>query len=248
MKAEDAEKFLEEFNGKEINEMPVSVERFVPFKDRDLKTQQNNVYIKNFPESFDKEKVEKFIEENFESLGDVENKGVFQDKSRNKYYAFVAYKDEATAKLAIETFNGDKVGEGEEGLFVGLAQARSMRRKLLKENFDQNDNKTNMYVRSLRKEVTEEQIKNVFGKYGEITSIFLKKWQSKPNANVPLVKPAKEMQFCFINYKEQESTNKLLSHYQHDEEILLLIDESNKKPNFVFPAQSKAMRAEFLKM
>ncbi len=39
--------------------------------------------------------------------------------------------------------------------------------------------KTNMYIRSIKDETTEEQFKKVFEKYGEIVNFCLKKWAPK---------------------------------------------------------------------
>lgn len=36
-------------------------------------------------------------------------------------------------------------------------------------------------MRSLKKEVTEEDLKNIFGVYGEIDSVCLKEWKVPPS-------------------------------------------------------------------
>jgi len=60
--------------------------------------------------------------------------------------------------------------------------------------------------------------------------------------------PLPEMQFAFINYADENSANNLLSSYMHDKDIEILIDTSNKKPNFIFYAQSRKVRNGYLRM
>ena len=54
-------------------------------------------------------------------------------------------------------------------------------------------------------------------------------------------------QFAFVNYEKPESAQNLLSNYKEDEDIKALIEENAPTP-FIFFAQSKAQRLNFLRM
>ncbi len=251
---EDANKAKEEIRGKEINGQVISIENFVPYSER-AKPKSKNLYLKQFPSEMDKEKVENFIKENFEPIGVISSQGVFQDQKHKKYYAFIAFEDCEAAKKAIEKFNGyKKEGSEDEPLYVGFAQSKYQRKQELQKQRLNVKNETNMYVRSLKKEVSGEDIMRVFGKYGEIQSICLKECnlnKTRFNPSNMMTAPPnddKVLQFGFINYKNGSSAIELITKYKTDEDIKALIDEEHAKSSFIFYAQPKKIRYQYLKM
>ena len=58
-------------NNKELNGQKIEVSKFVPPSERHSKENSSNLYVKNFPKNFNKEKVEEFILENFQKFGKV---------------------------------------------------------------------------------------------------------------------------------------------------------------------------------
>ena len=71
-----------------------------------------------------------------------------------------------------------------------------------------------MYVRSLKATVTEEDVRRVFGKYGEIQSLVLKPFTRQnrnPNPQTPEQQPTEvQLQFGFINFTSEDSGTNLL--------------------------------------
>lgn len=77
----------------EVEGKKLQVQKFVSSKNRTL--EKKNIYIKNFPSDWTKEQVEKFIKDNFHSLGNVTSEGVYQKQigESEKFFAFLAYDD-----------------------------------------------------------------------------------------------------------------------------------------------------------
>lgn len=79
-----------------------------------------------------REEVEKFIDEKFVNLGEVDSKAVYEKKLGDvtRFYAFLAYKDSDVAQKAIDDLNDYKFEnfEGADNLYVGFAMPKKMRR------------------------------------------------------------------------------------------------------------------------
>ena len=69
------------------------------------------------------------MQENFEPLGEVTSKGVYEKefKDEKRFFAFLAYSEESSAKQAIEKFNNHKFEDEENPLYVGIAQSKRAR-------------------------------------------------------------------------------------------------------------------------
>ncbi len=243
---DDAENFLTQFSGKILNGLEVKVERFVPYKER-KHPEISNLYLKNFPSDLTQEEVEKWVTDEMGSLGEITSKGVFKDNKLGRFYAFVAYKEVSAAKEAIEKFNGNKKeGSDDEPLYVDFAQPKQVRIKLLQDSKLNQNNKTNMYIRSLKPSVTDEEFKRVFSKYGKILSYCLKDWNR--NVKTDNQKETSLLKFGFVNYEKPEEATNLLTNYKTDPDIKVLINPENEKSTFIFYAQPKRVRAQYLRM
>ena len=222
---------------------------FVPSKQR--QHEQKNLYIKNFPKSWTKEEVEKFVE-GLKSYGTVTCAGVYENKPNPetvRYYAFLAYESEEVAKKVIEEFNSKKLkgheeSEDEEGkLLVTIAMSKRVRRDQLKKKHLTLNNLTNLFIKSLKGTVTEEQIREAFGKYGNITSTCLR--EAKP---VPF-RPVENLKFGFINFSNGSEATEAFCKGKNDPDILALLHESHPSHlEFLCYAQPKALRAQFVRM
>jgi hypothetical protein len=141
--------------------------------------------------------------------------------------------------------NGKDLGEG-CSLYVGIAQSKAIRRQQLSDEFSRAKNETNIFVRSLKRETTEEQIRAVFGKYGEISSLSLKEATNIPKI---LLDQNIIMKFAFVNYKTAEGAKKAFSEAKKDQDVKDLIHEAHDlRKEYVFFTQNKAMREQYLKM
>lgn len=242
--------FKTEFDGKTINNKQVSVEAFVPSSKRE-RPENKNLYLKQFPNSWDLPAVEAFIDKELAAIGPIVSKGLYTDPKLGKPYAFVAFESTDDAKKVVDTYNDKVFNEGEEPLYVGFAQSKAKRRYLLlKERINQK-NETNLYVKSIKTDVTREQLEAVFSKYGKITSICLKEWS--PSTRPPFANPeeptdAKKLKFGFINFERAEDAMKLFTSYKNDKDLRELVDIEHEHLNFIFFAQSKKQREQYLRM
>ena len=241
----EAAKFIEEYNGKVLCDRELVVEKYIPARMR-TKPETKNVYIKNFPAGWDEARVNRFIDESLKTLGEVSCSGVYS--KHGSFYAFVAYEKVEDARKAIETFNGWREdGQSGEPLYVGLALSKKERLKQITNEKLLKKNETNLYIRSVRSEVTEEEVRTAFEKYGKITSIFLKTWEN-PHPTEPTAPAApKKLQFGFINFENPEEALKAHTSYKTDATIKAFIDPSETR-DFLFFAQPKRIREQYLRV
>lgn len=82
---------MESLQGTKIGGCVTEVSKFISSKNRGV--EQKNVYIKQFPSSWKKEDVEKFLKEKFHILGKVESEaiGSKEIEGETKYFAFIAF-------------------------------------------------------------------------------------------------------------------------------------------------------------
>ena len=242
---ESATKAIEGLNGKDLLGTEWSVNEFVPRKNRAL-AQKKNLYVKNFPASWDKEKVEGELDTMFGEFGTISCKGVYSysnSEGKSSHFAFVAYESVEEAEKAIAALNGKELEgkvEEEEALYVDYAQSKSQRREMLKKKHLTYQSVTNLYIKSLKEDVTDEQIREVFEKWGKVTSICLRSAKGAIS---------KDLKFGFVNYSSAEEATKAYAEAKKDEGLKSLIDSSHF-PNidFIYYAQSKSVRRQYLQM
>ena len=242
--------FIQAFNGLSLNGKEVLVEAFVPSSKRE-RPENKNLYLKQFPNSWDEAAIADFIDNKLGAIGTVASKGIYNDNKLNKKYAFVAFESSDDAKTAVDTYNNKVFNQGDEPLYVGFAQSKAKRRYLLLKERMSTKNETNLYVKSIKPEVTSEQLEAVFSKYGKITSLCLKEWA--PSTRPPLANPEeqndnKKLKFGFINFEKPEDAMKLFTSYKTDKDIRDLVDIEHEHLNFIFFAQSKKQREQYLRM
>ena len=273
---EGADKCLQELNGKELNGLQIHIEKFVPSKQRE-RAPVKNLYIKQFPAAWQKEQIERFIDEKVGAFGQVASKGVFKDEKINKFYAFVAFENEGEAKAAIDGLNERKVegaAEDDEPLYAGVAQTKFSRKNFLQTRRLNVKNETNLYVRSLKPEVTQEQLTAAFEKFGKVTSVFLKSWNSPAQKDPSQVqsqgqsqnqgqvgmdsgaseaetdksKEKRELKFGFVNFEKADDAKRALMECKREAAVRELVEVDPDTVNFVFFAQPRAVREQYLKM
>lgn len=243
-KVEDANRFLAEFNGRELNGQKVLVEQFVSSKIRE-KTNCLNLYVKQFPIKWDKDAIEQYLTSEFGKFGEITSKGVYKSND-NRYYAFVAFNKSESAQAALEAMNDFKVED--ENLYVSQAQTKSKRKYILKKERMTSHQQTNIYIRSIKLGVTVETITNIFKKYGAITSVCLREWTpSQVNTADPAIPLAQPLQFGFINFQNSECAQNVLLSYKKDPEIKEIVTHENETP-FIYFAQPKEVRKQFVSM
>ncbi|KAK3069162.1 Protein phosphatase PP2A regulatory subunit B, partial [Coniosporium uncinatum] len=187
--AEDGEKALEELNYTVIKGKPCRI----MWSQRDpllRKTGQGNVFIKNLDVAIDN----KALHDTFAAFGNILSCKVAQDELGNsKGYGFVHYETAEAANNAIKHVNGMLLNE--KKVFVGHhipKKDRMSKFEEMKANF------TNIYVKNVDLDATEEEFRELFEKYGQVTSATL----ARDNET------GKSRGFGFVNYIDHEDASR----------------------------------------
>ena len=157
----DGEKALEELNYTLIKGRPCRI----MWSQRDpalRKTGQGNVFIKNLDVAIDN----KALHDTFAAFGNILSCKVAQDENGNsKGYGFVHYETDEAAAQAIKHVNGMLLNE--KKVYVGYhipKKDRQSKFEEMKANF------TNIYVKNINVEATDDEFRDLFAKYGDVTS------------------------------------------------------------------------------
>ena len=181
----DGEKALEDLNYTLIKGKPCRI----MWSQRDpalRKTGQGNVFIKNLDPAIDN----KALHDTFAAFGNILSCKVAQDEHGNsKGYGFVHYETDEAAAQAIKHVNGMLLNE--KKVYVGHhipKKDRQSKFEEMKANF------TNVYIKNISPEVSDEDFRDLFAQYGDITSSSLARDQE-----------GKSRGFGFVNYTTHES-------------------------------------------
>lgn len=116
-------------------------------------------------QNLDKTIDQKALQEAFSTFGNIVSCKIATDEfGQSKGYGFVQYDDEEGAQKAIEQLNGMLLNDKQ--VYVG-----PFLRKMERELATHKSIFTNVYVKNLAKATTEEDLKKIFGEFGEITSV-----------------------------------------------------------------------------
>lgn len=133
-----------------------------------------------------------------------------------------------------------------ETLYVGYAQKKALRRKTLAENFAKQANETNLFIKSLKEAVTDEQLKKVFSQYGEVTSVAVQKSSKIPKS---IESHGVKLNFGFINFRDENCAKQAFIDAKKNPQVKALISEyHDDKRDFLYFAQAKNVREQYLKM
>jgi len=187
--ASDGERALEELNYTLIKGKPCRI----MWSQRDpalRKTGQGNVFIKNLDAAIDN----KALHDTFAAFGNILSCKVAQDETGNsRGYGFVHYETAEAASQAIKSVNGMLLNE--KKVFVGHhipKKDRMSKFEEMKANF------TNIYVKNIEPEATDDEFRELFEKYGDITSASLTHDHET----------GKSRGFGFVNYIRHEDASK----------------------------------------
>ncbi|KAH8252320.1 hypothetical protein KR038_005807 [Drosophila bunnanda] len=175
---EAANSSIDKVNGMLLNGKKVYVGKFIPRKEREKELGEKaklftNVYVKNFTEEFDDEKLKEF----FEPYGKITSyKVMSKEDGKSKGFGFVAFETTEAAEAAVQALNGKDMGEG-KSLYVARAQKKAERQQELKRKFEELKKKrhdsvfgVNLYVKNLDDTIDDEVLRTQFSPYGTITS------------------------------------------------------------------------------
>lgn len=184
----DGERALEELNYTQIKGRPCRI--MWSQRDPNLrKSGQGNIFIKNLDAAIDN----KALHDTFAAFGNILSCKVAQDENGNsKGYGFVHYETDEAAAQAIKHVNGMLLNE--KKVYVGHhipKKDRQSKFEEMKANF------TNVYVKNIQVDVTDDEFRELFERYGEVTSSSL--------AREP---EGKSRGFGFVNFTTHESAAK----------------------------------------
>lgn len=181
----DGERALEDLNYTLIKGRPCRI----MWSQRDpalRKTGQGNVFIKNLDTAIDN----KALHDTFAAFGSILSCKVAQDEFGNsKGYGFVHYETAESAANAIKAVNGMLLND--KKVFVGHHIAKKDRQSKFEE---MKANFTNVYVKNIDPEVSDQEFHDLFAKYGEITSSSVSRDDSGKNRG-----------FGFVNFSTHEA-------------------------------------------
>jgi polyadenylate-binding protein len=181
----DGERALEDLNYTLIKGKPCRI----MWSQRDpalRKTGQGNVFIKNLDSAIDN----KALHDTFAAFGNILSCKVAQDEFGNsKGYGFVHYETAEAANNAIKHVNGMLLND--KKVFVGHHISKKDRQSKFEE---MKANFTNVYIKNVDLEVTDEEFRQLFEKFGDITSATLSRDQE-----------GKSRGFGFVNFATHDS-------------------------------------------
>lgn len=219
LNAADGERALEQLNYSLIKQRPCRI----MWSQRDpalRKTGQGNIFIKNLDESIDN----KALHDTFAAFGNVLSCKVATDEQgRSRGYGFVHYETSESADNAIKSVNGMLLND--KKVYVGHHISRKERQSKLDE---QKAQFTNLYVKNLDPEMTQEEFETLFKSFGNVTS-----------AALSVDEEGKSKGFGFVNFEKHEEAQAAVD--------ALHEVEQNGRKFFVTRAQKKAEREEELR-
>ncbi|KAK7245022.1 hypothetical protein RIF29_39852 [Crotalaria pallida] len=172
---ESANAAIEKLNGSTIGDKQIYVGRFVKKIDRVFPRPDagyTNLYMKNL----DLNITEAALHEKFSSFGKIVSLAIAKDNNGvSKGFGFVNYDNPDDAKRALEAMNGTKFGS--KILYVAKAQKKAEREQILHNQFEEKRKEqilkykeSNIYVKNIDDNVTDEELRAHFAACGTITS------------------------------------------------------------------------------
>lgn len=219
-KLEDGEKAIEELKYTPIEGRPCRI----MWSQRDPSSRrsgESNIFIKNLHPAIDN----KALHDTFSVFGKILScKVAVDDMGKSKCFGFVHYDSPEAAQAAIDNINGMLLNDRE--VYVGKHISKKDRESKFEE---MKANFTNVYIKNLDPEFTQEELEELFKKYGAVTSAHLEK-----DAETGKLKG-----FGFVNYENHEDAKKAVEEL-NDSEI-------KGQKVYVGRAQKKRERLEELK-
>ena len=196
--AADGERALEELNYTMIKGKPCRI----MWSQRDpalRKTGQGNVFIKNLDVAIDN----KALHDTFAAFGNILSCKVAQDEfGSSKGYGFVHYESAEAATNAIKHVNGMLLND--KKVYVGHHVARKDRESKFEE---MKANFTNVYIKNIEAEVTDDEFRELFERYGDVSSTTIARDEN-----------GKSKGFGFVNFVKHEAAAKAVDEL-HDKDF-----------------------------
>ncbi|KAG7989970.1 hypothetical protein I3843_02G002600 [Carya illinoinensis] len=157
---QEAARALDALNFTPLNGKPIRI--MYSYRDPSIrKSGAGNIFIKNLDKAIDN----KALQETFSTFGNILSCKIETDQSgQSKGYGYVQFDNEDSAKNAIEKLNGMLLNDKQ--VFVG-----PFLRKQERDSTSDRNKFNNVYVKNFSESTTEEELKEIFGDFGTITSV-----------------------------------------------------------------------------
>ncbi|OMO84051.1 hypothetical protein COLO4_22263 [Corchorus olitorius] len=231
---ESANAAIENLNGSTIGDKQIYVGKFMKKSDRVLPSpdvKYTNLYMKNL----DTDITEEFLVEKFSQFGKIASLAVAKEENgASRGFGFVNFENPDDAKRAMEAMNGKQLGS--KVLYVARAQKKAEREQILRRQFEEKRKEqimkykaSNVYVKNIDDDVTDEELREHFSQCGIITSAKLMRDDKGMSKGFGFV--------CFSN--PEEATKAVSTFHGH---------MFHRKPLYVAIAQRKEDRQAQLQL
>lgn len=178
--AESAEFAVKTVNGKILESKQVFVGKFIPKKEFDKKKDESwtNVYLKEIDTQVTDEELKKIVAEKVcdGDLSAITSCVIMKDENNTpRGFGFINFSKHELAVKAVEVIHNTKVGE--KTIWCGRAQKLEERQQELKKKFNlmkmerlSKYQGSNLYLKNLEEEITEERLIKEFSPFGSIKS------------------------------------------------------------------------------
>ena len=245
---DSAENAIANLNKTKFMDSELEVEHFQKKNERLQVPQENSsIYIKNIPNSYSKIEDLKNL---FSKYGKIVFGKLFQDNN-DRPYAIIVFSEAESANKAKEEMNDKKLDEKDETkLYVDLLQKKSERKRMLTTKIGDINNKLNqefkncnLYVKNLPYDLTEEKLKEIFSKCGEVKSVKIDKYILQTKINNEFVEKETSKGFGYVCYTSEESAKKAKEEFDGK---TLPGYENSKRPIMISNFMPKNERKQFL--
>ncbi|KAE8717033.1 Polyadenylate-binding protein 7 [Hibiscus syriacus] len=166
---------IEKLNDTVVGDKQIYVGKFMKKSDRVLPSpdvKYTNLYIKDL----DSDITEDTLQEKFSEFGKIVSLVVARDENgASRGFGFVNFENPDDAKKAMEVMNGSQFGS--KVIYVARAQKKAEREQILHHQFEERRKEqimkykaSNVYVKNIDDEVTDEELREHFSQCGTITS------------------------------------------------------------------------------
>jgi len=233
--AEAATEAIAKLNGAKNEGTEWVVGHFVRRGDRAGQLQWTNCFIKNIPTEWNEDKLrEEFTK--FGPLKSVKLETKEENSNEHKGFGFVDFEEHEHAVEAVAKMHDFNLGD-EKTLYVSRAQLKKDREEELAKKYEQNKEErrntyqgVNVYVKNLDDSINDDQLSELFSKYGTITSA---KVMTEQSGDRVISKG-----FGFVCFSTPEEATKAIEEL-HGKMF-------SNKPLFVALAQRKSVRKQQL--
>jgi polyadenylate-binding protein len=235
-KPEDAARALQNFQGSKLKETQLVLSQFLP-RDKRTGSIKRNIYVKNLPNKMNEEELNKFVEQFFSKYGKIDTMLIKKHPTKDEFSAFICYVNQENAEAAVNELKQDPPKlDGENPLYINWHQSKVERERELKREHAQAPNYTNLYLKNLRLDVTEQEVKQAFQTFGKVTSVAVKEWVAKSGQ--------RQAKYGFVAFESADDASRAINEGL-DQEAIKKLYLQGARP-YIGLHQSKDKRQQFL--